>query len=544
MHQDIKKKFYRKLDCKLYNQRYYDFSLYKGETSSLSPFELESMAIADFSDLYFENGKLYSTIYWTGSTNNGVEMHDIGMTGVDNGFIWFDKTRTTNKDFLKLYFNSTYSIPSGDTRLFLSPVSGCTQYYSYPYEIVTNDDDKVEFLKLFGGFFQGFFKLDGFDYQVLPHMLNCDMVLHFEIRPKDYEIPDNSINNLHPENSGIFFFMGTRAENKFWKIYNNVNEDEPSKDDDLPISEEYFNEDGYVTDGCDVTDICENFYDDYFDDPYFGDNSYQSHDAVIDYDSYIDSVGHEFTKHGYYDIETDNKFILFNHTKTGYTVDTWIDGTSVVFTGRKDWKDVNYFTLFDRTPSGMTVDKIDEYQETVLKEDYNIYKDIRDNVFALRIREDGAIGYRYGILNCDSENKYELIEEYSKSGMVKKDQWNSINVRFAILNPTCDKCDTRKKKMRIMIYVNGFLKFISKQLDAFSFRALDDVYQKQEGVPYNISLGGGTIGLLETIMPYYYELSNYILPIEKDFCGSFIGDIKSFKIYQGFIDYYSIKNYL
>jgi hypothetical protein len=49
---------------------------------------------------------------------------------------------------------------------------------------------------------------------------------------------------------------------------------------------------------------------------------------------------------------------------------------------------------------------------------------------------------------------------------------------------------------------------------------------------------------LETIMPRYYDISNYILPIERDFCGTFIGDIKSFKIYLGFIDYYSIRNYL
>ena len=100
------------------------------------------------------------------------------------------------------------------------------------------------------------------------------------------------------------------------------------------------------------------------------------------------------------------------------------------------------------------------------------------------------------------------------------------------------------RKMRIMIYVNGFLKFISKEINTLSFRALDEIYQKQEGVPYNISLGGGTIGLMETIMPRYYDVSKYVFPIEKDFCGTFIGDIKSFKMYLGFIDYCAIKNYL
>jgi hypothetical protein len=63
-------------------------------------------------------------------------------------------------------------------------------------------------------------------------------------------------------------------------------------------------------------------------------------------------------------------------------------------------------------------------------------------------------------------------------------------------------------------------------------------------VPYNISLGGGSIGLLETISLNYYDISEYILPIEKDYCGTFLGDIKSFKIYNGFIDYNSIQKFL
>ena len=95
-----------------------------------------------------------------------------------------------------------------------------------------------------------------------------------------------------------------------------------------------------------------------------------------------------------------------------------------------------------------------------------------------------------------------------------------------------------------MIYVNGYLIFISKELDIFNFKELNEIYQKQETVPYNISLGGGSLGLMETILPNYYAIPEYILPIERDFCGSFLGDIKTFKIYEGFIDYSSITDYL
>ena len=98
--------------------------------------------------------------------------------------------------------------------------------------------------------------------------------------------------------------------------------------------------------------------------------------------------------------------------------------------------------------------------------------------------------------------------------------------------------------MKIYFYVNGFLVFISKSLKPFSFKHIDDVPEKQETVPYNISIGGGSLGLLETIMTDYYAVSNYMLPIEKDFCGTFMGDIKSFKMYGGPVDYSSIINYL
>ena len=95
--------------------------------------------------------------------------------------------------------------------------------------------------------------------------------------------------------------------------------------------------------------------------------------------------------------------------------------------------------------------------------------------------------------------------------------------------------------MKLYFYVNGFLVFISKELDEFNFRELNDTYQKQEGVPYSISLGGGTQGLLESILPDYYNTPDYIFPIEKDFCGTFLGDIKSFKIIDGNVNFFTIK---
>ena len=616
MSQNIKNNYVRYIDSKLYNKRYYDYMLFRGETVGDCGADIYGKMIADFSTLDIVSGSLYSTRTWSGATTDDIVLKDIGLTGVDNGFIYYDKDRISNIEFLKIYLESEYELKSGDTRFFMTPVTGNTKLYQYPMYLV--DSDEGRYIACKGGFYQGFFKLEGFDYEVLPTTMTEDIVLHFEIRPRsDYEILSGTVNTIHPENNGTFFFIGTRAENKFWPYYKTGEEMERRPDEQIPYDADELclvnNHEWLVKDGCGylagkeivgktknkhtvITDVntSKNVYENYLKTYDFAPYSYcgcsEGGDSGDDTghtgncDSYIaddyfetcepskcpddngkavtdeyvedsidlrnvtleDSAGNEIGKHGYYEIkDSDNKFLMFDRTEDGFTTDNWIEGTRVTLTGRTDWPNVNYFIIMNRTETGYTTDTIDQYNETH-GYDYNIYKDIRNNVFSLRVTENGAIGYRYGILNCDDdvENHYEVFEEYSKDGMVKMDEWNSINVRFAIINPAQDKCDKRPRRMRIMIYVNGFLKFISKELDTFSFRGLDETVERQEGVPYNISLGGGSIGLLETILPNYYKIPEYILPIERDYCGTFIGDIRSFQIYQGFLSYSCILNYL
>jgi hypothetical protein len=296
---------------------------------------------------------------------------------------------------------------------------------------------------------------------------------------------------------------------------------------------------------------CDNYFnDEYYDGKTANENGKFVEDdfigsgATIDEEGYSNYDGYHMAEYGIVEIETDNKFLLFDRTPSGFTVDNWEEGTKLVLTRRQQWPNANYFLLMNRTCTGYTVDTIQNYNEEN-EYDYNIHKDIRGNVFALRVKKDGSIGYRYGVFDCENENRYKVIEEYSKPGIVKSDEWNNVNVRFSVIDGYRNGCDDRNRKMRIYIYVNGFLVFVSKNIDAFTFKHIDkDDSSKQEAVPYNISLGGGTLGLLESILPDYYAISDYILPIERDFCGTFIGDIKSFKMYGGFVDYSTIRNYL
>ena len=175
---------------------------------------------------------------------------------------------------------------------------------------------------------------------------------------------------------------------------------------------------------------------------------------------------------------------------------------------------------------------------------YDTLSDLYNNAFALKYNHDGSVGYRYLVRDCDSEEGYKILEEYSNPGHVKEDEWNVVNVRIRMLNGHVDECENQSKgrKMKLFFYVNGYLKFVSKELPAFDFRKLDDMKERQEGVPYNISLGGGTQGLAESIWTKYKQMFPRGLPLEKNFAGSFIGDIRSFKIYSCPLEYNQIKN--
>ena len=96
--------------------------------------------------------------------------------------------------------------------------------------------------------------------------------------------------------------------------------------------------------------------------------------------------------------------------------------------------------------------------------------------------------------------------------------------------------------MKLYFYVNSNLVLISRELPEFRFRALDDISEKQEGVPYNISIGGGTQGLVDGIWLKDIIVSEDYYPLMKDFGGSFIGDVKSFKFYNCLRNYPDIHN--
>lgn len=634
---------------KIIKDEYWDFIISSDISSHANYNGLTEKCLISYIDFNdnncFIDNKFYSKLNynWEGGINNGVELLDIGLTGIDNGFIQFRKDRISNNEYLNILNNSTFKIDKNDLRLFLTPVSGNTQEFSYQYEFCHDKDEN--FLALKGGFLQGFYKLFGFDYQVLPSRIENGWTLEFVLRKKDYEIDSSSINALYSSNQGIFFYIGTRSENKFWNQYNsnseifednnraNYNYDnyfgdsnfplksidiinsnyfgEDLKEDDFFLEEKYLSENDYINaETCckDINEVicyndtpsinksykqsvysyyflneygflensmcnnssCEyclsNFTknenhlkdDEYYSDMYFSEDNenccnkgflveneyYQPEISLLD-QKIITKDDHEIDKNGYYEFVSDNKFLLFNNTPTGFTVNNWTEGSTITFSGRSSSFKPNYFLLMNNTKTGYTVNTLDEY---LVKYDntYDVINDITNNAFALKINDDNSIGYRYLILDCDSSNKFKIVEEKSLPNIINDNNWNVITIRIFLLNDDNDICPSSskiaKRKMKLYFYANGNLIFISKELPSFNFRELNDVFDKQEGIPFNISIGGGSQGLLETMWLNYYDIPSKILPIEKYFAGTFIGDIKSFKFYNCDLNYNEIKN--
>lgn len=599
----------------------------------ISYIDMEDDSCIGENDWIYSNGKYY----WEDSLSIGYTLYNITYTGVDNGLYTFRKDRISNKQFLELFQSQSLRIEENDYRLKLHAVSGNTLLYDYPLHV---EDGQV---KLNGGFYQGFFKTECDKYQVLPSHFEDGDIYNFEFTLKKCDLEaesDKTLNDKYPQNKGIFFYLGTRAENKW--IYNYDTDDvdgleecyqlgvgdfvedgeidkkdyiignfydvdpgfyeDPVWDLDEYTTFNYYDESLYADDYCDWNDMSDYLEvevrkkpklidetnshitmnswccngdgeKDYILTPFFrgcacpvrykkkyvgtssdGDDLVHGHDAFgddyigdwdgvsdnTDCEDYIESElditdfeyetnnGFKLSEANWYYFYTDNKFLMFDRTCKGKTVKNWVEGTEFMYCGRRNNFKGNLFILMNRTKTGYTVHDIDELREKEANY-YNPYKDIYNNAMAFRITDEGAIGYRVLVVNCDKEgrDKTDVIEGYSFDGIIPDCEWVTINVRVTFLGGD---------KMKFMFYVNGKLRYVTREVPRIALKALDELYEKQEGVPYNISLGGGTQGLAETINFNYMLNPTRVYPLEKYFAGSFIGYLKTFKIYSCFIE--------
>jgi len=541
----------KKLDLRLSDSEYYDFYLLNGDVDYHHSQNMESIDCFvtwfDFNNpKTFNNltsiNEIYSLRTWTGATNSGYTFDTFGLTGLDNGELVYNQALgdTKNEGLVNILTGTTLTIPANDYRLKLHRVTGSTQQFIYPIELVNNPEPWGNTIRFCGGFYQGYYKIDGSTYQVLPTRTNKAWVADFWLMKEEScsGTTGTTLNDLYPDNKGFFFYMGTRAENKFWNIFDGNNTG-------CTI-------DCTQPDGCSdvITKFCT-----------------ETKETEIQlYDS--DTGYHIFLNPPLLDIKTiTNQFLIYGRAKNtsdrcggcGKPLDSDEYGKQTVcsFTGdsitiadyvrkRTDFR--NQFLIYGRAKSnsgrcgGCGKPKDDESygkqtvcsysgdSEIVLELDKNL--DVYDNAIGFRITDDGSVGYRALKYYCSGGTTGVTVEEqYSLSGMVKNDQWTKITIRYVSDDYYTDeelKC-LPSRKGKIMIYVDCKLKATFKNVDEFIGRRLNEYKGKQVGVPFNISIGGGSQGLLESMTFDGQDTEDLGLLIEQNFAGSFIGQISEFK---------------
>jgi hypothetical protein len=575
---NIKNFNFNKLDLKLSNSDYWDFYLtndnnqpYCGPLSQGDCFvvwyDFNNLNIYDNSTANLINGdNIHSLISWTGATNTGYTFDTIGLTGIDNGLITFEKPidDTKNLALLSALTGSNLTIAANDKRLFMHRVTGTTGDYVYPYDIIIDPTTPLigNFASLYGGFYQGYYKIDGSNYQVLPTRVNHAWVAEFWLTTKQFETTNDTIlNDTYPNNSGFFFYMGTRAENKFWNLWEGSDTGCTRNCDTSGC-----------TTGTSVSEWC----------------TVPKENEIVIVGDYglgvsldpprveIDLITNGFLIYGrafdarpaaltginstliYTSGSTPNTHNVYNGCGNSIdglgsqTVRTY-DGLGIpVVNPRKTiTNEQNPFLIFGRAYSGYssycggvgdglgneTARSFSGRSTPETSVDYNI--DIIDNALGFRIKPNGSIGYRLltvtgTCITTGTDRKYisgvTVHEAYSVPNLIDPNYWYNVVIRYVTDNKKdCDLKAIKPRNGKLKFYINGLLKFTVYNFPEFVGKRLDEYKAKQVGVPFNFSLGGGSQGLIESQTFGGLDLSDRGLPIEQNFAGTFLGGISQFK---------------
>lgn len=598
---NIKNFNFNKLKLRLSNSDYWDFFLASDE----SPLQPSGPVVAgeclvvwyDFNEvsIYPNSATTASTIYslvsWNKAVNSGYTFSSFGLTGIDNGFITFEKDPfdPTNQNLVNALTGTTLVIPSGDTRLMMHLVTGTTEQYVYPTErIIDPTFTTGDYIQLCGGFYQGYYKIDGSTYEVLPTRVNNAWVSEFWLNPQDICSPTSgtTLNDVYPNNKGFFFYMGTRAENKFWnQFYGSntgctsactVNTGDTScsgftgsvttwctvpKEKDITIIGDYGFGIPLNPPRVDITLVTNPFL-------IYG-RAYDSSAPRLSggSDTIIPSgITNTITGHRDSCGSTNIYGYLFNAGGCDLTSNDGLgtksvcsyDGNGIsVGKTREVLSDFqNPFLIYGRGSGaisgcscstccgpndGLGSETVCSYsgktsQETEI--DYNL--DIIDNAIGFRITDDGRIGYRMLTVTgtCYTASTGQRLytsgvtiqEAYSVPNIVQPNKWSYVVIRYKTeYNDDCYLKLNKRRTGKLMFYIDAKLKYVVNDFPEFMAKRLDEYKAKQVGVPFNFSLGGGSQGLIDSQTFDGLDQADRGLPIEENFAGSFIGGISQFK---------------
>jgi hypothetical protein len=532
------------------------------------------------SQLYVLNYGLYNSantlvsLNYYNPNNDNLDMFtastlcDIGLTGIDNGLVTEMTGETISFTMGLLDDSNKFDRYSFDRRFKMFQVTGYTNppnqrfsgnTASTIYEIVSKTNSKIgAYNQLYGGFYQGFFKLFGYDYEVFPTRTNKGWSVEMILRPRknDEFFPTSSqttLNLTYSSNNNTFFYFGVRGENKFYHHASGS----PESDSGYTRVTQNLNE-CLKTCSCSDTGVTNSRCIEVYNPLEYtiehnidcgcgcSENSVLNPDKNPLYDSMSNALSVRFSG------DPSNPKICVKVLKL--TGDCVMTGTTPI-TG------ITYQTGYTITEycsnkqiyeycaiNGPNYLESDHWSLINCVWERNTYFDTCDLYYK------GGLGLITDFKYVDSlsNNTVNLIEPpVTHTGSLAPDQVEIVNLNERWLIEKSDRLGTLK------IYVNGRLFYVINGFEEIIPRGLNTEKEKQLGVSFNISWGGGTQGLRESLTftgcpesltGLIYQQDPEVMPnqtlsgtslsalttnilIEPNFGGSFDGAISQFRMY-------------
>jgi len=492
---------------------------------------------------------------------------DIGLTGIDNGLVDSMSGQSISYMMGLLPLTEQFKRDKFDRRLKLSQITG---YTSLPnirfsantattlYDVVSKSSSSIGYYnQLYGGFYQGFYKLFGYDYEVFPERTNKGWSVEMLLRPRQesqYSPNEDqtTLNQVYPYNKNTFFYFGSRAENKFYHYASGS----PSSDSGYTRVTESLVD--LKTCACSNTGVtnsrCINVYEPVTYEPQYNTNCSccgTTEVARPEKDPLFDSMSNSLS----FRLSGDpaNPKICVKVLK--FTGDCSVTGTCpntgiTYTTGYTITEYCSTKTIYEycEVENPLYLNKEHWFHLTAVWS-RNAYFDKCDLVYKGGL---GAISKEY-FADSLSNDTVLLIEPPITSGQKVAEKVEIVNLNEEWLIQK----DSRLGALKL--YVNGELFYVINGFEEVIPRGLNTEKEKQLGVPFNISWGGGTQGLRESLTFSGVNSSIYIqdpelfpnstlsastlsgittnILIEENFGGSFDGAISQFRMYSEPLNY-------
>ena len=501
---------------------------------------------------------------------------DVGLVGTDNG-LYTGLTGQTLYYSMGIRDDYKFNPHYRDRRFKMVPVTGYTRqpnvvFSGRPKNTIYNIESKSAstvgyYQELYGGFYQGFYKLKGYDYEVFPERVNKGWTMEAVIKPRqfdDYEIDTDTeeyLNDVYPENAGTFFYFGARSENKFYHYATGTSES--------------FSGYSRITSGLTCIETCACANSAVTNSNCFGvypqSTTSKTHSKNCNCGCLSETI--DITSKPY-DPKIDVLSNALSIRLSGCAVNPVVVVKSIVTTG-------SCITTGSCSTTGLTYSTGYTFDEYVSSPIYGTCNYNCDDNTEERWVYISAVFERYEYLeDCDLLNKGGIND-------IRKETYQSSldGMSYKLISPPQTHTGgTKEQKIHIInfnrkwydevryrlgdlkIFVNGYLFMIIRNFEEIIPRELNTEKEKQIGVPYNISFGGGTQGLHENLIfsscttpygPYIQDpelFPNNILSattlsglttdilLEQNFGGTFMGGISQFRMYTEPLDFTQIQH--